>query len=123
MDVEAFITRWSSATISERSHYQTFISQLCALIGVTAPDQEKVGDRGYCFERRVEFRFHDGGAHRGFIDCYRRGAFVLEAKQSQKRAPGGDAASPAELIPYFSLSRLDGDDIRLGREMLRALVA
>ncbi|WP_291444787.1 tRNA glutamyl-Q(34) synthetase GluQRS [Desulfovibrio sp.] len=37
--------------------------------------------------------------------------------------PGGDAASPAELIPYFSLSRLDGDDIRLGREMLRALVA
>lgn len=37
--------------------------------------------------------------------------------------PGGNAASPAELIPYFSLSRLDGDDIRLGREMLRALVA
>lgn len=37
--------------------------------------------------------------------------------------PGGNAASPAELIPFFSLSRLDGDDIRLGREMLRALVA
>ena len=37
--------------------------------------------------------------------------------------PGGNAASPAELMPYFSLSRLDGDDIRLGREMLRALVA
>ena len=37
--------------------------------------------------------------------------------------PGGKAASPAELIPYFSLSRLAGDDIRLGREMLRALVA
>ena len=37
--------------------------------------------------------------------------------------PGGNAASPAELIPYFSLSRLDGDDIRLGRELLRALVA
>lgn len=86
MDVEAFITRWSGATISERSHYQTFISQLCALIGTPAPDQEIAGDRSYCFERRVEFRFHDGGAHRGFIDCYRRGAFVLEAKQSQKRA-------------------------------------
>ena len=37
--------------------------------------------------------------------------------------PGGNAASPAELIPFFSLSRLDGDDIRLEREMLRALVA
>lgn len=102
MDVEAFITRWSSATISERSHYQTFISQLCGLIGVTAPDQETVGDRGYCFERRVEFRFHDGGAHRGFIDCYRRGAFVLEAKQSQKRAPGG------ELDPQRHLALFNG---------------
>lgn len=37
--------------------------------------------------------------------------------------PGGNAASPEELIPFFSLSRLSGDDIRLGREMLRALVA
>ena len=37
--------------------------------------------------------------------------------------PGGNAASPVELIPYFSLSRLAGDDIRLGRGMLRALVA
>ena len=32
MDVEAFITRWGGATISERAHYQTFISQLCTLI-------------------------------------------------------------------------------------------
>ncbi|WP_433942331.1 class I SAM-dependent DNA methyltransferase [Brevundimonas diminuta] len=102
MDVEAFITRWSGATISERSHYQTFISQLCALIGAPAPDQEIAGDRGYCFERRVEFRFHDGGAHRGFIDCYRRGAFVLEAKQSQKRAPGG------ELDPQRHLALFNG---------------
>lgn len=102
MDVEAFITRWGGATISERSHYQTFISQLCALIGVTAPDQEMVGDYNYCFERRVEFSFHDGGAHRGFIDCYRRGAFVLEAKQSQKRAPGG------ELDPQRHLALFNG---------------
>lgn len=102
MDVEAFITRWGGATISERSHYQTFIGQLCALIGVAAPDQETVGDRGYCFERRVEFSFHDGGAHRGFIDCYRRGAFVLEAKQSQKRAPGG------ELDPQRHLALFNG---------------
>jgi len=102
MDVEAFITRWGGATISERSHYQTFISQLCALIGVTAPDQEMVGDYNYCFERRVEFPFHDGGAHRGFIDCYRRGAFVLEAKQSQKRAPGG------ELDPQRHLALFNG---------------
>jgi len=30
MDVEEFITRWSGATLTERSNYQTFIIQLCA---------------------------------------------------------------------------------------------
>ena len=37
--------------------------------------------------------------------------------------PGGNAASPAELLPYFSFSHLAGGDIRLERDMLRALVA
>lgn len=90
MDVDEFIARWSSATISERSHYQTFISQLCALIGVPAPDEERVGDLDYCFERRVCFHHDDGSSQSGYIDCYRLGAFVLEAKQSKKRGAGGD---------------------------------
>lgn len=89
MGVEEFIARWSEATISERSHYQTFISQLCALIGVPAPDEERVGDLGYCFERQVRFEHDDGRSHSGYIDCYKRGCFVLEAKQSEKRGAGG----------------------------------
>jgi hypothetical protein len=39
------------------------------------------------FESRVQFAHGDGGESLGFIDCYRRGAFVLEAKKI-KAAPG-----------------------------------
>lgn len=37
--------------------------------------------------------------------------------------PGGKAASPAELLPYFSITRLPDLDIRLDREKLRVLGA
>lgn len=90
MDAATFVRNWSCAPISERAHYQTFVSQLCAVIGVPAPDEETVGDLNYAFERPIRFRHVDGAATAGFIDCYRRGCFVLEAKQSRKRASGGD---------------------------------
>lgn len=90
MDIDDFIQVWSAAGISERAHYQGFISQLCRLVGAPAPDETRVGDLDYCFERPVRFQHEDGTSHPGFIDCYRRGAFVLEAKQSRKRRHGGD---------------------------------
>lgn len=43
MDADDFIRRWSEAPISERAHYQTFVAQLCRLIGVAAPDDERTG--------------------------------------------------------------------------------
>lgn len=89
MDADDFIRVWSAAGISERAHYQGFISQLCRVIGAPAPDEVRVGDPDYCFERPVRFLYEDGTSHPGFIDCYRRGAFVLEAKQSRKRRDGG----------------------------------
>ena len=36
------------------------------------------------FQRRVTFRHGDGSESYGFIDCYRRDAFVLEAKKFRK---------------------------------------
>ncbi|MDO9450447.1 MAG: hypothetical protein Q7J21_08185, partial [Rugosibacter sp.] len=39
------------------------------------------GENAYVFERRITFRHGDGSESAGFIDCYRRGAFVLEAKK------------------------------------------
>ena len=100
MNADDFIRRWSEAPISERAHYQTFIGQLCRLIGVAAPDDERTGDLDYCFERPVKFLHEDGGSHPGYIDCYRRGAFVLEAKQSGKRGAGG-ALDPQPQLALF----------------------
>jgi hypothetical protein len=86
MDVDVFITRWIGAAVSERAHYQSFIVQLCRLLGVPAPDEDRPGDQDYRFERAVRFRHEDGGSHVGFIDCYRRDCFVLEAKQSDRKS-------------------------------------
>ena len=48
----------------------------------------------YAFERAVTFREPDGSTARGRIDLYRRGSFVLEAKQS--RRPGTAKAVPEQ---------------------------
>jgi hypothetical protein len=90
MDAHDFIRKWADASIGERAHCHTFISQLCELIGAPAPDQEIAGDLDYCFERPVWFLHDDGGRHSRFIDCYKRDCFVLEAKQSRKRRDGGE---------------------------------
>jgi hypothetical protein len=95
--VDAFIAHWSTAPISERAHYQTFIIQLCRLIGAPAPDDEKTGDLDYCFEKPVRFRHDDGSSQSGYIDCAKRDCFVLEAKQSRKRREGGPFDPVAQL--------------------------
>ncbi|MBI5908027.1 MAG: class I SAM-dependent DNA methyltransferase [Burkholderiales bacterium] len=77
------MARWSAASGSERANYQLFISELCRLLDVEPPQPAlaDAGENAWCFERRVTFRHGDGSESAGFIDCYRRGAFVLEAKK------------------------------------------
>jgi len=82
-DTDTFIARWSTVTGTERANCQLFITELCALLGVPLPQpaSEDAGDNAYVFERRITFAHGDGQQSFGFIDCYRRGAFVLEAKK------------------------------------------
>ncbi|MCM0020558.1 MAG: class I SAM-dependent DNA methyltransferase [Tagaea sp.] len=75
---DAFIARWSVSDASERSNFQTFANELCDLLDVERP-QTTGGD--YRFERTVELRHNDETTSQGRIDLYKRGAFVLEAKQ------------------------------------------
>lgn len=79
----AFLTRWQASGGSERANYQLFITELCALLGVPLPDpaRDDTRDNAYVFERRIVFAHGDGSQSNGFIDCYRRGHFVLEAKK------------------------------------------
>ncbi len=81
--LDAFLTRWRDADGSERANYQLFVGGLCALLDLPAPDPATGQPEldGYVFERRVIFRHGDGSESAGFIDLYRRGAFVLEAKK------------------------------------------
>lgn len=82
--IDAFIARWQHAGGSERANYQLFLTELCELLGLPRPDPagDDTRDNAYVFERRVVMRQPDGSANNGFIDLYRRGAFVLEAKQT-----------------------------------------
>ena len=75
----AFIQRWSGTTASELATAQSFVMDLCQLLGVDKP--HPTPEQSYMFERPVTFTHGDGSASAGRIDCYRRGHFVLEAKK------------------------------------------
>jgi hypothetical protein len=86
-EIESFIARWAPSGGGERSNYQLFLTELCGVIGVPVPEPA-VGDESknaYIFERKIAARRIDGPTTANFIDLYKRGCFVLEAKQSSKR--------------------------------------
>ncbi len=78
-NAQAFIHRWAGVTASELSTAQSFVTQLCELLGVAAPHPTEAQD--CMFERPVTFSHGDGSNSAGRIDCYCRGHFVLEAKK------------------------------------------
>ena len=86
--VEAFIAKWEASSGAERANYQLFLVDLCHLLGVDEPhpavQENHLND--YVFERTVTFKHPNGTQSSGFIDLYKRNCFVLEAKQSAKRA-------------------------------------
>jgi hypothetical protein len=86
--VDAFIDRWQHASGSQLANAQLFLSQLTRLLDLPEPDpaREDTRENAYVFERRVRFRHGDGSESEGRIDCYKRGAFVLEAKRLRQTA-------------------------------------
>jgi hypothetical protein len=76
---EAFVARWQGVAASELSTSQSFLIDLCALLGVDAP--HPTPEQDYMFERPITFSHGDGSRSAGRIDLYRRGAFVLESKK------------------------------------------
>ena len=88
MNVDDFISRWSASGGSERANFQQFAIELTQVLGVPAPKPATADAQNddYRFERPVTF-IHTGTQSRGFIDLYRRAAFVMEAKQGTNAAP------------------------------------
>ncbi len=93
-DIDAFIARWAASGAAERANFQSFANELCDLLGVAKP-LPAGGDAAadaYVFEKPVPL------AHgtTGFIDLYRRGCFVMEAKQGSAGAQGSGVQRTAE---------------------------
>lgn len=85
--IDDFIARWSASAGAERANFQGFAYELCDLLGVDRPIPS-VNDADlnpYAFERAVRFKGDDGSTSPGRIDLYKRGSFVLEAKQSLQK--------------------------------------
>ena len=76
---DAFIARWQGVAASELSTSQSFLIDLCRLLGVDVP--HATPEQDYMFERPISFAHGDGSTSAGRIDLYRRGAFVLESKK------------------------------------------
>lgn len=84
--LDTFLSRWGKAGGTERANYQLFLTELCSLLGLPLPEPagDDTRDNAYVFERRVVINQPDGSSNNGFIDLYKRGSFVLEAKQTGK---------------------------------------
>jgi hypothetical protein len=110
---------------AERANYALFIERMCDALGLAKP---KYGVGGELGEYQIDAPLK-GGSFRsslgtGYIDCYRKGHFILEAKQSRrsdgtKKTPiaqqsgqlglaGGEGEPPAEALPtgYDKLMRM-----------------
>ena len=85
MGIDELIAKWWGAKGgAERSNLGPFITDLCHALGLPLPGPAEAGKLGtYEYEGKVP-----GGSFRslkgtGSIDLYKRGCFILEAKQSQ----------------------------------------
>ena len=94
---DAFIARWQGREGGqERANYALFLSELCDVLGVPHPDPAgaTTENNDYVFERAVRETQPDGSASVRRIDLYKRGCFVLEAKQSRQQGGTKEVAGP-----------------------------
>ncbi len=107
---------------AERANYAIFIDRMCEALGLARPGYGKGGELGnYQFDAPLKSGSFRSSTGTGYIDCYRKGHFILEAKQSRrsdgtKKAPithqaglaleGGEGPAP-EVLPggYDKLMR------------------
>ena len=105
--VEAFIARWRRSEGAERAAYAQFLSEFCLLIGVEPPHPPTSDASAvtYRFEYPVAFQHETGPNATGRIDLYRRGCFVLEAKQSRLKGQAKAMLSAEEAVEAMEVPR------------------
>lgn len=83
----AFVSKWQGSAGDERANKDSFLRDFCEALGLDTPGP-KDASPDYCFEKEIRLTHGDGTTTTGFMDLYRAGGFVLEAKQ------GGRPGSP-----------------------------
>jgi hypothetical protein len=91
MTPSQFIAKWRDNPLSERAGAQAFFLDLCALLGVEAPNDAD----DYCFERGATRT----GAGHGWADVWKRGHFGWENK-----GPGGDLGGALKQLMTYALA-------------------
>jgi len=110
MTVDEFIAKWQPSGGSERANSHLFITDLCALLEIEAPQPTLSDDarNDYVFERHVVKTEIDGAVSNGWIDCYKRDSFILEAKQgSDADIRAVDAGQGDSLRDFFGQTAAD----------------
>ncbi|MHC8509855.1 MAG: class I SAM-dependent DNA methyltransferase [Rhodospirillales bacterium] len=89
-EIAVFVKRWSPAEAAERSASQSFLTELTQLLRLPKILSEGMdGADGYCFEKTVNLGKR--------IDLYKRGCFILEAKQGANPENENAPETPAVL--------------------------
>ncbi len=62
LSLPEFIARWKESGAAERANFQSFVNELCDLLGVSRPRPARDDDarNEYVFERTVTFHNPDG---------------------------------------------------------------
>ena len=86
--IDDFIGRWARTGAAERANYQLFLCDLCDLLGVGRPEgsRQDASQNAYVFDHPVLYNDGLDRTTTNWIDLYKRGCFVLEAKQGSDRA-------------------------------------
>mgnify|MGYP005806430533 CR=1 FL=1 len=93
LTLPAFIARWQAADGPERGNMQLFLQELTQVLGL--PHPEPTGPSStYCFEKQVPNYTPEGKFTKNYMDLYKAGCFILEAKRTSDklRAKGATGA-------------------------------
>jgi hypothetical protein len=124
--IKDFIRRWEASGAAERANFQSFLNELCVVLDVPRPDPAQQDDNRneYVFERAVTFNNGDGSTSPGRIDLYKRGCFVMEAKQgSDRRALAQEEEEETSLGAQGKRGRRRGTAVRGTRGWDDAMLA
>ncbi|MFC3026979.1 MULTISPECIES: class I SAM-dependent DNA methyltransferase [Roseomonadaceae] len=106
--ITAFIARWDGTEQAERANYVSFLDDLCTVLEVPRPEPAAGPLGSYRYERAVTHHEADGSTSTRRIDLYKRGCFVLEAKQGSNAPKQGGLFGPVAADRRANIRRSPG---------------